>query len=256
MPSWSRPLHDSIISRLAGNGPQELGIGLIAGVVLALLGPAGSFDAGLGNRLLFWVPLLVLGAFVGGVVSRWTSRRLRHGESKLKRWAILTIVIGLPMGLVAWGLAELVFTTPGQFELAAFIWPSLLVSGSMTALMGFLNTPGTETKATPGAKPKLLDRLPLHQQDAELLAVASEDHYLRVYTTVGDCLILLRLGDAFSELDGIEGAQTHRSWWVAKAAITKAHRQGRNWSLELKNGTFAPVSRANIKVLREDGWLN
>jgi hypothetical protein len=34
----------------------------------------------------------------------------------------------------------------------------------------------------------------------------------------------MRLSDAVAELEGIEGAQTHRSWWVAKMAVEGAQR--------------------------------
>ena len=53
---------------------------------------------------------------------------------------------------------------------------------------------------------------------AELYAIESEDHYLRVHTSAGQELILMRLADAVRELAGVEGLQTHRSWWVARCS--------------------------------------
>ncbi len=38
---------------------------------------------------------------------------------------------------------------------------------------------------------------------------------LHFHTDRGSDLILMRLSDALTELKGLEGAQTHRSWWVA-----------------------------------------
>jgi DNA-binding LytR/AlgR family response regulator len=85
--------------------------------------------------------------------------------------------------------------------------------------------------------------------------VSSEDHYLRLHTSKGSDLILMRLTDAITELEGLEGAQTHRSWWVARDAVESARRDGDNVKLMLKGGVEAPVSRPNVRALREEGWL-
>ncbi|MEM9054360.1 MAG: hypothetical protein AAGB16_03460, partial [Pseudomonadota bacterium] len=45
-----------------------------------------------------------------------------------------------------------------------------------------------------------LERLPVKYRTANLYAVSSEDHYLRVYTSLGEELILMRLADAVREL--------------------------------------------------------
>jgi DNA-binding LytR/AlgR family response regulator len=65
----------------------------------------------------------------------------------------------------------------------------------------------------------------------------------------------MRLSDAIAELEGLEGAQTHRSWWVARDAVEEARRDGERVTLVLKGGAEAPVSRPNIRPLREAGWL-
>lgn len=64
----------------------------------------------------------------------------------------------------------------------------------------------------------------------------------------------MRLSDAVAELEGLEGAQTHRSWWVAKAAVTEIRRGDGRARLTLKNGVTVPVSRTHARVLREAGW--
>jgi DNA-binding LytR/AlgR family response regulator len=57
-------------------------------------------------------------------------------------------------------------------------------------------------------------------------------------------------------LQDIEGVQTHRSWWVARSAIVGVVEDGRRLRLRLKGGLEAPVSRARIGRLREEGWLD
>jgi len=82
-----------------------------------------------------------------------------------------------------------------------------------------------------------------------------EDHYLRVYTRLGSDLILMRMRDALAELDGLDGAQIHRSWWVARAAVERVVRDGRNVTLALPGGLQAPVARSQVAVLKAAGWL-
>ena len=90
----------------------------------------------------------------------------------------------------------------------------------------------------------------------EILALQAEDHYVRVHTDKGSDLILMRLGDAVSEMGDTPGARSHRSWWVAKKAVTGTRREnGRAW-LQLSNAIEAPVSRNYIVELRKAGWLD
>jgi DNA-binding LytR/AlgR family response regulator len=65
----------------------------------------------------------------------------------------------------------------------------------------------------------------------------------------------MRLADAVAELEGVEGAQTHRSWWVAKDAILDARRGEGRATLNLRGGIEAPVSRTYARSLREAGWF-
>jgi DNA-binding LytR/AlgR family response regulator len=66
----------------------------------------------------------------------------------------------------------------------------------------------------------------------------------------------MRFSDALRELAGIEGAQVHRSWWVARDAVQSAAREDGKLVLLLVGGTKAPVSRSFTRVLRDDGWIS
>jgi len=88
-----------------------------------------------------------------------------------------------------------------------------------------------------------------------LLALESEDHYLRVHTDQGSELILMRLRDAMAQLVEVPGLQVHRSFWVARAAVAQTQRRGNGWQLILRNGSKVPVSRTYGTALREAGWL-
>ncbi|MNY80677.1 LytTr DNA-binding domain protein [compost metagenome] len=64
----------------------------------------------------------------------------------------------------------------------------------------------------------------------------------------------MRLSDALKELEGLEGAQTHRSWWVAKGAVRGVTRGEGRATLTLDGALEAPVSRRYARALREAGW--
>jgi DNA-binding LytR/AlgR family response regulator len=109
--------------------------------------------------------------------------------------------------------------------------------------------------AAPARPAKFLQRLPPKLRGAELWAVQAEDHYLRLHTSLGQDLLLMRLSDAVAELDGLEGARTHRSWWIARDAIADVRRADGRATLTLKDGTRAPVSRSHARALRDRGWF-
>jgi hypothetical protein len=128
----------------------------------------------------------------------------------------------------------------------------------MLTLAGFLISKAREPADAGRAKPvdarqRFLDRLPVKFRHAELWAISSEDHYLRVHTNLGEELILMRLVDAVRELDGAPGVQVHRSWWVAKAGVSDARRDNSKLVLVLKNGTDVPVSRTYQAAAKEAG---
>jgi hypothetical protein len=185
------------------------------------------------------------------------SRRPRIGENTLVVWALTTLLVTIIVAGLAWAHTALVFGPNPNRSLVFFFAATGLVSGAVTAIMMLINRPGPETHAappSPNASPapiRFLDRLPEKLKGGTPVC---EDHYLRLHTSKGSDLILMRLADAIAELEGIEGAQTHRSWWVAKDAIAEVKRNEGRVALALKNGTEAPVSRPNVSS-RESGWL-
>jgi hypothetical protein len=82
-----------------------------------------------------------------------------------------------------------------------------------------------------------------------------EDHYLRVHTDEGDGLTLHRISDARRELEGSDGRQVHRSWWISKAAVSKVKKENRKRVIVASDGTEIPVGRSYERELREAGWI-
>jgi LytTr DNA-binding domain len=231
-----------------------------AGVFLAVVGAFETGTAPLLTRLIYWVPLVLAGTAAGFFVALRTMRRPKIGENQLLVWAIVTALVSLPGTLLVWGYTLLIFgAQPGSLPI--LFLDVAIVSGAASAIMMLINRPGPATHAAPlgpsgaPAPVRFLERLPPKLKGATLYAVQAEDHYLRLRTSKGSDLILMRLADAIVELEGIEGAQTHHSWWVAKDAIAEVKREERKVTLVLKDGSLAPVSRPNTAALRESGWF-
>ncbi|NEX94511.1 LytTR family DNA-binding domain-containing protein, partial [Caulobacter sp. 17J65-9] len=100
---------------------------------------------------------------------------------------------------------------------------------------------------------RLLERLP-PRLGREVVALGMEDHYVRVFTRRGDTLVLMRMADAVAELAAVDGAQVHRSWWVARAAVVASARSGRSGVLRLDTGLEVPVARRRLAELKALGW--
>ncbi|WP_372706428.1 LytTR family DNA-binding domain-containing protein [Brevundimonas sp.] len=238
---------------------RGLGIAAIAGVVLAVLGPFNTGNAPLWTRLVYWVPVMVAGESWGHVCSRLIDRWIDMDERPWLAVLALTAAITGPVSLLVWFVTGLVFE--GQAyplrTLPLLIGPVLTITAVMCTINVFVSKakPVQTHAATAGSAPaRFPERLPMKLKGASIRAVQSEDHYLRIHTDRGSDLILMRLSDALTELEGLEGAQTHRSWWVAKDSVRGVSRGDGRATLTLEGGLAAPVSRRYAKALREAGW--
>ncbi|MDB5483711.1 MAG: response regulator receiver protein [Caulobacteraceae bacterium] len=232
---------------------------ILVGGVLALSGAFGTAQLPLVARLAYWLPLVVLGAFLGHFGGRRIIPRPWWETRPITAVGFMTLLIGLPMTVVASVGDNLI--RRGRLGLW-YVWdvlPACLATTAVLTALAFLvqrRSAGETHEAPKGAPPpRFLTRLPAKLAGADLWAIEAEDHYLRLHTSKGDDLILMRLADALAELEGIEGARTHRSWWVARDAVVSAERAEGRATLFLAGGLKAPVSRAYVKPLREAGWF-
>ncbi|MGB6230809.1 MAG: LytTR family DNA-binding domain-containing protein, partial [Litorimonas sp.] len=115
--------------------------------------------------------------------------------------------------------------------------------------------PESDLTDSASPRPALMERLPMKFRDAALFAASSEDHYVRVHTSAGSHLVLMRLADVGALARPVDGLNPHRSWWVAKDGVAEVAREGGKRVIVLKDGARAPVSRAGLKRLREAGWF-
>jgi len=232
---------------------------LVVGAILAFSGGFGAGGREIVPRLVYWLVLVVIGATMGVLLGIFVLPRTWFVHRPWVAWAAVILVLWLPMTVLVALLNSV--TNPHPFSLAytlEFAPSTLATTAAMTALAFLVRRrdPVETHAAAKDAPPaKFLERLPAKLAGARLWAVEAEDHYLRLHTSLGQDLILMRLGDAIAELEGIEGARTHRSWWVARSAVQSVEREDGRATLILKDGAEAPVSRAYAKILRAAGWF-
>lgn len=243
-------------------------IAAIVGFLLTMVGALETSQIGFLPRLAYWEILMLSGALIGLGVSEMVER---WGRLRSRQWAempLIAILIALPLTLMVLGTSSIFFKVrQPTFEAFAVMFAiTFTISLIMTALNYFIHWPGKVIPETPAtaahlsveqnSPPKLAARLPLQYQQLEIIALEAEDHYLRVHFDDGaSTLILMRLSDAIAELPAAHGAQTHRSWWVAKRAVNQIAKGDGRATLTLSTGVSAPVSRSFYKRLNDQGWL-
>ena len=246
----------------------ELFLMVLAGIVLALIGPFGSYELPLTQRLVLWPLMLLSGypVFRGlGVVSRWLGE-VTHVPPVVA--VPLALAVGaLPVTLVVALLwfrvpAGALLRTPGLGPLyLQVLIVGLIVHVAMHLLFRPAASHGADLSAAP--PPAILPdaatnpepAMPLPPGFGPIHALKGEDHYVRVIGDGRDELVLMRMRDAIERLGGADGLRVHRSWWVARAGISAVRRDGRGATITLLNGQEAPVARDMMPALRAAGWL-
>lgn len=223
------------------------------GTFLAILGPYETAALGWPWVWLYWTGLMLLGGYSGSVASTILNRlapNLPRGAS----YALVALMVSLPVTFAVIAIQGVVGTLPPLYFWPVIYFFVLVISGGVTLLTYLMERPDTATPE-PSVGRALSDKLPVRLRTANLIALQSEDHYLRVHTSRGEALILMRLSDAIAAAEELEGTQTHRSWWVARTAIDHAEKSGGRAELTLSNGVTAPVSRKYYPDLRDRGWI-
>jgi LytTr DNA-binding domain len=228
------------------------------GLFLGFLGPFGSNSAyPTTTRYAFWLGLTAAGVVAAVAADAvLPSTRLRAGAIRI---GAVALVSALPMAfVVAWTMSFLqpgrVFTPqqlPALFAAVAAIQRLIVYATTAPAPTGDgagvpdrapgLPEPGAG--AIPPVFPSaLLSRLP-PGIGSDIIALETEDHYLRVHAAGGSALILMRMADAVALLEPQLGAQVHRRWWVAQAAVAGVRTDGQKFSLRLIDNSTVPVGR-------------
>lgn len=250
----------------------ELWAMLLLASAVGFMGPFGTYlNEGLVERIIHWWQLL-MGAYLlirpTILVLSVLARSTDLPERAVVFWGV--VVASVPLGFIWRTIGQEEFRELGGYaDLLPFsLLCSLAVMGvshwAQTAdfrLRKRLSPPLRQNDTitsdqgnAPPPEPALRSRLP-DSFTGPILALQSEDHYVRVHGEHASELILLRLRDAIAEMDGVEGEQVHRSWWVARDAVAGSEPSGRSWAITLKNGERAPVARDSVERLQAAGLL-
>jgi hypothetical protein len=108
--------------------------------------------------------------------------------------------------------------------------------------------------AVPPGPPRLYRRLPDGTR-GEILHLTANGHFVDVTLSTGVEQIRMRFADAVDEMDSVEGYCSHRSHWVARAAVCGHGRVDGKPVLVLVNGMEVPVSRTYRSGLEDAGLL-
>jgi hypothetical protein len=257
---------------------QRVVILMAIGLAFGWLGPYGTYNGlGVVERFVFWMTAIPIIGLLSMPAVRMVAQ-LAPSWPVPARVLAGALVVGIPATLVTvalrslfpdappitpLGLPRLYFSVTAVIALISIPLNVIRQRHPEAAAAQALSSAAVEGSAASVVAPEqpqaqrgspFLQRIP-PKLGRELLYIATEDHYLRVATRLGSDLILFRLSDAIAELDPAMGQQVHRSFWVARAAISTVERKGGRTLLVLIDGTRVPVSRTHLRNLRDAGWL-
>ena len=227
---------------------------VIWAVLTVIVGFAGPFCTYLSivlpKRLLLWALLVLSGMLIGLSV-----RAFVVGTLKLTRFfdgALLTAgLTALVLPSVLTGIIRLVEPTlepPSYDEVAVFVFLVSLSAGAYRTGASYAERRQALSEKPPDpapqtqAAPRLLERLPEAMRGG-LISISVRDHYVDVLTDKGTSSLLMRFSDAIAETEPTEGAQIHRSHWVAWEFVQGFDKKSGRLLLSLDGAVSLPVSR-------------
>lgn len=233
----------------------DFAVAATIGVFVGVIGPYGSYlNGAVWPRIFHFVVCFCVGTLIFGVLQRLAvagAERLR-----LPIWPV--IVVALLVGCVPLALfISWLATTLWPFlrdRIAPLEWYGQCVFLSGPVLTFVIVRRAMKARARDAYPVQAAPQATAMPASGEVLCLRMEDHYVRVHTLNGSRLVA---GPFERVIAGMahEGMRVHRSWWVARAAVTGVVADGRNLRLTLRGDLTAPISRASVAKLREAGWL-
>ncbi|MEM7753863.1 MAG: LytTR family DNA-binding domain-containing protein [Pseudomonadota bacterium] len=230
----------------------RLTAGLILIVFFVLLNPEPSQQLSPLGASLFWalhvaIPLVLAQALQLVLSAAW------RGASE-RPWVVVGfagIGAALAFAPAALLLDRVLFDGDDGFSFSAVASEAGALVPLVTAVWMGLNAarlfrfeaPENSRATNDAPVHPFLDRVPVAKRGA-LIALSAELHYLRVYTTLGDSLILYAFGQAMRDLQGARGLQVHRSHWVDPQFVETVEQSGGTAQVKLTNGVTVPIARS------------
>ena len=226
------------------------------GLIFAWLGVYGTTSLPFLPRWAFWTTTMVVGAGGFAIVEPFINGRRFEKLAPIFKIGLIAVIISVPVTLT---LVFLLNRSPPRLEYLIMQFGYVVVISLIITSASYLLRAAADSRNAPepSANPvaEFLERLPVKFRTAEIYAISSEDHYLRVHTNLGEELVLMRLADAVRELNGADGLQVHRSWWVAKSSVTDEKKVDGRSLLVLPNGTEVPGSRSYRTKAKDAGLI-
>jgi hypothetical protein len=225
-----------------------LGLWALLTVACMVTGPFGTLGTlSIAMRALYWGA--IVGASIAGsfLIDRFRPKRK---VVEVLLWVVFACVLATGVHVMNLSLFPR-YVTEGQLPRLLFNVAAIVLVVHGTLWLAYFARSGVKAEA-PDPAARFQRRLPLQARGA-LVRIEAQDHYLNVVTDAGSSLILLRLGEAMAELEGVAGLQVHRSHWVALAAVREHRREGGRDILVMSDGVEVPVARTRRAEAQEAG---
>lgn len=257
--------------------PIGQSVGLLGALLVALftvVKPEASHGLTWLGRLLFWFLHVALGLGSLWVASQWLSRGKLLPSSTwgaVVMSGIAAILIAVPGYLfLDWIFSphitdldpdESITSLPrllvGEFfELAPWFMGSWILINLPVLLPVSTTEPRMDdsvtvidSKETVEEEHRFLSSLP-GIVGKDIVAVASDLHYLNVWTVAGRTTVLGSLKEVSNELSNL-GMQVHRSHWVAHAHVSRIVGNSSSAACIMSNELRIPISRRRWKSVKE-----
>ena len=260
---------------------------LVVVAILTIVGPFGTYYAlSFWDRLAFWaVDITVVSSFAH--IATKTVCKLNNSP---KGSDILCLVAGALLGAIpstaavifiykvfAPEAASILYFPKVWFEIGAVSIPMLYIEFALLPYLAQMRQDRVESASMPEAEQPpeddldrsaelddtetpldavtsltspLADRLPPELRYAQIQSISMQDHYARITTNQGKAMLLMRMGDLVTLLRDVDGAQIHRSHWVAASEAVRIEKQGRKHVMHLRDGGTLPVSSNRLDQAR------
>lgn len=223
----------------------------LASALIATIAEAFGTDAlPWGQRLAFWIILM------GIQTAKWLALLAWLVDQPKDYWkaAIIGVAVLNPLiPIDVWLSYRLVgISTP--LAIGPVLGPVLLIALAILSVMAIIHPPVWWWRRNRSARSLLADRNLL---PSDVVAVAAEDHYCRIYLGDGRQVLLAgRFADLIDELGDADGMQIHRGRWVSDGGVHASRRAGRGWEVLLSCGAAMRVSATYRAAARQRGWLD
>jgi hypothetical protein len=236
----------------------DFAVAIAVGLFVGVIGPYGSYlNGGPGPRVFHFIVCFCVGTAIFGVLQRLAVAGAERW--RLPVWPAIgvALLVGcVPLALfIDWLATTLWPFLRGRISLLEWYGQCLFLSGPILSFVVVRRMMRTRAAQRLAPVEPIAPAPTVLPASGEVLCLRMEDHYVRVCTPTGSRLVA---GPFERVIAGMaeEGMRVHRSWWVARAAVTGVIADGRNLRLTLKGDLSAPVSRASVAKLRQAGWLS